>query len=175
MARPAMDGTRGCPSIHPTRGVGWWRWWGVGTLLPLLGCLALAHPVAAQRATAADSAAVHRAALDYLEGFYEGADEKLRRAVHPEVRKYGYARQGPGAAYRGSAMTFERMFEFAASVRAGRNLPPEGAPKEVILLDVQDQTAAVKVVAWWGQDYFQLARIDGRWMIVHVLWQTLDG
>jgi hypothetical protein len=45
----------------------------------------------------------------------------------------------------------------------------------VIPLDVRDQTAVVRVVAWWGQDYLQMAKHDGRWMIVHVLWQSLDG
>ncbi len=44
--------------------------------------------------------------------------------------------------------------------------------KEVILLDILDQTAAVKVVAYWGTDYLQLAKYEGEWKILHVLWQT---
>jgi hypothetical protein len=72
-------------------------------------------------------------------------------------------------------MSYEQMFEFAAGVREGRDVPPAGASKEVIPLDVRDQTAVVRVVAWWGQDYLQMAKHDGRWMIVHVLWQSLDG
>jgi len=44
--------------------------------------------------------------------------------------------------------------------------------KEVLVLDVQSQTACVKVKAWWGTDYLLLAKINDRWMITHVLWQS---
>ncbi len=121
-----------------------------------------------------DEAGVRRAALDYLEGFYEGDDSKLRRSVHPTVDKFGYYRAAADEPYQRVPMSFEAMFEFAENVRAGRGTPPAGAPKEVIPLDIQDQTAVVKIIAWWGQDYLQMARIDGRWMIVHVLWQSLE-
>ena len=33
-------------------------------------------------------------------------------------------------------------------------------------------TAVARLDAEWGVDYFQLAKIDGRWMIVNVIWQT---
>lgn len=151
----------------------WWR----GRLAAMATCaVALGSLAATGHAQAMpDEEGVRRAALDYLEGFYEGDDAKLRRSVHPEVNKFGFAREAPGGAYQRYPMSFEQMFQFAAGVRAGRNLPPEGAPKEVMVLDVQDQTAVVKVVAWWGQDYMQMARYDGRWMIVHILWQSLDA
>jgi hypothetical protein len=42
----------------------------------------------------------------------------------------------------------------------------------VEIYDVQDQTASAKLTAWWGTDYLLLARIDGRWMIRQVLWQS---
>jgi hypothetical protein len=54
---------------------------------------------------------------------------------------------------------------------SGRTAPAT-APKKVELLDLLDQTAAVKVTAWWGTDYMLLAKYDGRWMISHVLWQS---
>nr|MBP6670523.1 nuclear transport factor 2 family protein [Gemmatimonadales bacterium] len=57
------------------------------------------------------------------------------------------------------------------NVRAGKIKTPPNAPKDVTILDVQDQTAAAKVRAWWGTDYFLLGRYEGRWMIRHVLWQ----
>jgi hypothetical protein len=120
----------------------------------------------------ADSAGVRRAVLDYVEGFYEGDTAKLARSVWPEVRKYGYARAA-GGAYRGMAMSFPAGFMgYANGVRAGRGGPPAGAPKEIAVFDVQDQTASAKLTAWWGTDYLLLARENGRWMITHVLWQS---
>lgn len=141
----------------------------------LAGLVAMAGVAAPLQAQQPDEAGVRRAALDYLEGFYQGDDAKLRRSIHPEVDKFGFSRPGPDQPYRRVPMSYEQMFQFAEGVRNGRNLPPDAAPMEVILLDVQDQTAVAKVVAWWGTDYLQMARYDGRWMIVHVLWQSVDS
>ena len=68
--------------------------------------------------------------------------------------------------------TFAEMNAYANNVKRNNRPAPGTAPKEIELLDVQDQTAAAKLTAWWGTDYLLLAKYDGRWMIVHVLWQT---
>lgn len=46
------------------------------------------------------------------------------------------------------------------------------AVKEVIVFDILDKTASAKLVADWGIDYMQLAKVDGRWMIKNILWQS---
>jgi hypothetical protein len=134
---------------------------------------ALLAPVASSHAqSAADQAAVKRAALDYIEGFYEGDSSKLARSVWPEVRKYGYSKRDAAGPYAGSAMPYPRFFSFAADVKSGRIKTPPNAPKEVAVFEVLDQTAAVKITAYWGTDYLLLAKEQDRWMITHVLWQT---
>ena len=40
------------------------------------------------------------------------------------------------------------------------------------MLDVLDQTAAAKIVAMWGLDYMHLAKYNGRWQIIHIVWQA---
>ena len=137
--------------------------------LALLAALAPA-PLLAQ--STADSAAVRRAALDYVEGFYEGDTTKLVRALRPDFAKSGRARSGSERSYRDSRMSWDQAMAFARRVRAGTTRTPAGAPKEVVLYDVQDQTASAKVRAWWGTDYLLLAKDDGRWVITHVLWQS---
>ncbi|SRR6266567_3221381 len=42
-------------------------------------------PLAAQ--SAADSAGIRQAALDYIEGYYDGDAARIERAVHPELAK----------------------------------------------------------------------------------------
>lgn len=135
----------------------------------LLG-LALLLPAPALAQSDADRAAVERAALDYLEGFYEGSTDKIRRGVHPEVVKYGFAKED--GSYGGSPMSFDEMLAFATSVKERGRPPDATAVKRVELLDVLDQTAAVKVYAWWGSDYLLMAKYEGEWKIVNVLWQT---
>ena len=141
------------------------RWVAISALACVLA------PAVAQAQTAGDQAAVTRAAMDYLEGFYEGDADKIRRGVHPDVVKYGFMEERDGG-YRGSAMSFADMIQFVEGVKARGDHPPDSAPKDVVLLEVLDQTAAVKVVAWWGIDYLHLAKYEGQWKVLHVLWQT---
>lgn len=74
--------------------------------------------------------------------------------------------------YHRTPMSFDGMLEYAEDVKAKGNYPDKDAPKRVEILDVLDQTAVAKVYAWWGSDYMTLAKYDGKWMIVQVLWQT---
>ena len=140
------------------------------TLVVVALATALTQPVFAQGAS--DPEAVRRAVLDYVEGFYEGDTTRLVRSVWPQVRKYGYWRPPPDTAYAGEAMPFAEFMAYANGVRAGRNKTPAGAPKEITVYDAQDQTASAKLTAWWGTDYLLLAKEQGRWMIIAVLWQS---
>ena len=135
-----------------------------------LACTLMPATVRAQ--ATGDEAAVTQAAMNYLEGFYEGDAEKIRSGVHPDVVKYGFMATQDGRGYRGTGMSFGDMIEFADRVKRTGDVAPESAAKEVILLEVLDQTASAKVIAWWGTDYLHLAKYEGQWKIIHVLWQT---
>lgn len=128
-------------------------------------------PLAAQHGDA-DRAGVERAALDYLEGFYEGSTEKIERGVHPDVQKFGFYRESADAEYEHDPMSFQQMLDFATSVKESGRHPGPDAPKRVEILDVLDQTAVAKIYAWWGSDYLTMAKYDGQWKIVQVLWQS---
>ena len=121
-------------------------------------------------AQSADSMLVHRAALDYLEGFYEGDTLKLQRSLSPELHKFGYYK-GVSGVYEGDKMTFADALAFAKKVSEKKRFPKPDAPKKVTVLEVQEQIACVKVIAWWGMDYLLLAKHDGTWRIEQVLWQ----
>jgi hypothetical protein len=127
-------------------------------------------PLGAQHA--ADSAGVRAAVLDYLAGFYEGDTARIVRSVHPESHKYGYFRARDSTTYAGEPMSYAEMIAYANNFKRRGRTTPATAPREVTLFDVQDQTASAKLRAWWGTDYLLLARINGRWMVTHVLWQS---
>lgn len=121
--------------------------------------------------SAEDKAAVHRAAMDYLEGFYEGDTAKLVRSLRPEMYKYGFFKPRDATAYSGQRMTYAEAMTYARNVKANNRPAPATAPKEVVVYEVLNETAAVKVTAWWGIDYMLLGKFDGKWMISHILWQ----
>lgn len=62
-------------------------------LIAGLFTLIVGAPLHAQ-SPAPDTAGVRRAALDYIEGFYEGDTAKLVRSVRPDVHKFGYILMG---------------------------------------------------------------------------------
>ena len=145
--------------------------WSFSRIFPL-GLLALLPLAPAAAQSAPDTAGVRRAALDYIEGFYEGDSTKHVRSVRPEVFKYGFSRHRDSTTYQGMQMTWPQFHAFANRVKASGRPTPPTAPKEVQLFEVLDQTASAKIVAWWGIDYILLGRYDGKWMISHVLWQS---
>jgi len=88
------------------------------------------------------------------------------------VVKYGYYRKKDETKYAGEPMSYQEMLNYAISVKK-RNDPNAGKQaKKVEVLDCLDQTASAKLHAWWGTDYILLAKMNGKWMITHVLWQS---
>lgn len=119
-----------------------------------------------------DAEGVTRAARDYLEAFYEGDSTKIVRSISPAVVKFGYFIPRGDSTYHGTGMSYAEMLAYVRQVKASGRTPPASAPRQVSALDVLDQVAAAKVVAWWGTDFLHLAKIDGRWMITQVIWQS---
>lgn len=122
-------------------------------------------------ANTAEKEAVHQAVLDYVEGVYNVDPSRIERSVHPELAKVGFYRANEKAAYAPGRMSYEKLIEVAKTWNKAGKLPAN-APKEITIFDVQDQTASAKLVAQWGTDYFHLAKYDGKWKIINVLWQS---
>jgi hypothetical protein len=53
----------------------------------------------------------------------------------------------------------------------GTKTPKERQQKDVTILDVFENAASVKVVASDWVDYLHVAKFNGRWVIVNVLWE----
>jgi hypothetical protein len=53
----------------------------------------------------------------------------------------------------------------------GKDTPKEKQQKDVTVLDVFGNAASVKIVASDWVDYLHMARWNGRWVIVNVLWE----
>lgn len=134
--------------------------------------LGVAIPVAAQQPTAADSAAVRQAALDYVDAIYRTDTTLVVKSVVPDLAKRGYYIPRGQTGYTSGAMTYSGLINTAKTWNAKGQVDPTKAPREVKILDMLDQTASVKLTAQWGIDYMHLARYDGKWMIVNVIWQS---
>ena len=127
--------------------------------------------VTARSQSSDDRERVRQAVLDYVEGVYQVEPARIERSVHPDLSKHGYWREKGKDGYTTGKMSFAALVEVSKNWNKSGKLPKD-APKEITIFDVQDQTASAKLVAAWGTDYFHLAKYDGKWMIVNVLWQS---
>lgn len=119
---------------------------------------------------AADVEAVRSAVLDYVEGLYEVAPERIARSVHPELAKRGWTRRADGS-FREHPLTFEKLVEAAKRYNRDGHVADD-APKEIVIYEVLDKTASVKLTAEWGVDFMHLVKLDDKWLIKNVLWQS---
>ena len=115
-------------------------------------------------------AAIRATALDYIEGWYEGNAERMERALHPDLAKRIVRTDAKSGRSRLDQMSAMGLVQ---GVRAGygKNTPREKQQKDVTILDVYENAASVKVVAADWIDYLHIARFNGRWVIVNVLWE----
>jgi hypothetical protein len=133
--------------------------------------LAICLTVAAWSARATtddDRKAIAQTALDYAEGWYTGDAARMERALHPELAKrIVVTKDGRSRLDQMGAMTLVN------GVRAGmgKNTPAEKQLKEVTILDTFGATASVKLVMGDWIDYMHMAKSNGRWVIVNVLWE----
>ena len=139
-------------------------------LVSLCAAAALvALPALARAQTAADSAAIRATALDYIEGYYEANGERMERALHPELAKRIVRTNPQGRSSLGqmSAMSLVQ----GTRAEGGRDIPAARRQKDVVILDVYQNAASAKVIASDWIDYMHLAKWNGRWVIVNVLWE----
>lgn len=116
-----------------------------------------------------DKEAIKAAALDYIEGWYEGNPDRMERALHPDLAKRIVHTNPQGRSSLGqmSALSLVQGVKRGG----GKDTPKEKQQKDVTILDVFGNAASVKVVASDWIDYLHIARFNGRWVIVNVLWE----
>ena len=116
-----------------------------------------------------DKAAIKQTALDYIEGWYEGNAERMERALHPELAKR-IVHTNPEGKSRLDQMSAMSLV-LGTRRGFGKQTPKENQQKDVTILDVYENAASVKIVASDWIDYLHMARSNGRWVIVNVLWE----
>jgi hypothetical protein len=141
-------------------------------LVMLVGVSAQAQQAAPAPAkpSEADLAVIKAAALDYAEGCYEAKPERMERALHPELAKRivrNDANTGRSVLDNMGATTLVNIVARGCA----KNTPPERQQKDVTVLDVYGGAASVKLVMDGWIDYLHVAKFNGRWVIVNVLWE----
>lgn len=117
-----------------------------------------------------DTEAIHNVARAYLESWLDGDGERMRGSLHPDLAKRGLdyaAGRTPSSVHH---LTADYMKESAA--KGPR--PQYARTCDITVLDLADNIASVKVVSEPFVDYLHLAKLDGRWSIVNVLYEDRE-
>jgi hypothetical protein len=138
----------------------------------ILGATILAS-VSAPRAyaqTAADTAGIRTAALDYIQGWYAADAPRMERALHPELAKRIVRTDRATQRSRLDQMGAMALVQGTRN-GGGSQTPADRRLDQVRILDVFENAASVRVDATDWIDYLHLAKVSGRWVIINVLWE----
>ncbi|MEA1901894.1 MAG: nuclear transport factor 2 family protein [Actinomycetota bacterium] len=112
---------------------------------------------------------VTTAVLDYIKGYTEGDAERHARAYHPECLKRRLAPDEDDVTAI-TVITPQMMVEYAAS---GISVV-EDCEFEVIIDDISDDIASVRVYSCKWVDFIHLAKARGEWRLFHVTWHNRE-
>jgi hypothetical protein len=127
-------------------------------------------PIVAQNGVETDpeKEAVVAAALDYMEGALTADADRMARGVHPELTKVvirTYPQTGRQClGYNTSTL----LVEWTRG--ATEQMANVDKSVDVTVFDIGDNLATARAIGQNWYDFLQLAKIDGQWRIVNVLW-----
>ena len=138
-------------------------------IFAFVALLVACHLSTARAQSAADSAGIRAAALDYIQGWYAGDGARMERALHPELAKRIVRTDSLGR----SRLDSQSAMTLVQNTRngGGKDTPAADRHDDVRILDIYQNAASVRVDASYWIDYLQLAKWRGRWVIVNVLWE----
>jgi hypothetical protein len=128
-------------------------------------------PGAGRAQTAQDSAGIRQTALDYIDGWYAADAARMQRALHPELAKRNVFTDPRGGRSRLIQMSALTLIN-STGAGGGRDIPAADRKDDVRILDIYENAATVRVTAASWVDYMHLAKWNGKWLIVNVLWEN---
>jgi hypothetical protein len=132
--------------------------------------LLLAGGAIAQEKSSDDEAAIKATALNYIEGWYEGDAARMESALHPELAKRIILTDAKTGHSQFSHMGAMQLVQNTR--RGGGNKTPKDQQlKDITILDRFNNAAVVKIVASTWIDYLEVAKFNGQWKIINVLWE----
>jgi peroxiredoxin len=120
-----------------------------------------------------ESAAIKKAALDYIDGYYSGDVVRMERAIHPDINK-ATPRDLPQTGR--TILTYSTYSGLIENTRAKVGALDEKARNiQVQILNINNDVANVKVISANFIDYIQEVKLDGQWKIINDLYTSGTG
>jgi hypothetical protein len=117
-----------------------------------------------------DLAGIRQASLNYVLGWYEGDVERMRRCLHPELAKRAVLRDPQTGKEQFYHLNQQQMVAKTEQGGGRDDAPADKRYYKTTVLDIYGDIACARADTYEYVDYLQLARSEGRWLIVNVLW-----
>ncbi|WP_299119233.1 nuclear transport factor 2 family protein [uncultured Tenacibaculum sp.] len=125
--------------------------------------------------TKKDSIEIKKVALDYIESQHNAKPRQFERAAHPRmVKRTFWTDKKTGKEYLKETFT-DAMILLAETYNKDGTKFPKEPKKKVIILDIFNKVASVKLIANDWVDYMHIIKLNGKWQLVNVLWQFNDS
>jgi ribosomal protein L31 len=141
----------------------------------ILSAVLILVSIHSQAQTVTDTMAIKETVLNYIEGFYASDQERMTKAIHPELSKRLIVKDSTGNTMLQNTGSSQLIY----STKRNRNTmtlnPGKPFLAEVIIYDIYNNVATVKVTTnkFKFIDYLHLGKFNGEWKIVNVLWEYL--
>lgn len=137
-------------------------------VIVVVSLVAISAPSQTQVIPDAEKDAIIKTALDYGDGFYSGAAERMERAIHPDLNKV-FAVTLPQTGK--SVLNYSTYSGLVEMTRAKVGLTdPDKRKIQGYALRLNGDVACAKITSAKYNDFLQMVKIDGQWKIVNVLW-----
>ena len=121
-----------------------------------------AAPAAPLSASEADLAAIRQTASDYIDGWYTGDAERMERSLYDQLSKRWIT---------SDQVDTTTKWQMIDMTKAGGGKDYAGDKQSTVtVLDVYGNIAMVKTVSAEYIDYLQMGKVNGKWIIINVLW-----
>jgi hypothetical protein len=117
----------------------------------------------------ADEAVIREVALDYIEGWFEGDAERMARCLHPNLAKRSVRYDAETGETHFYHITRDDMIAFTKE-GGGKDIPRDKVYYKVDILDSGRDMAVVRVESFGYLDHLHVAKSEGQWHIVNVLY-----
>ena len=122
-----------------------------------------------------DLEAITAVARDYVEGWFDGDEARMRRCLHPElVKRTIYQDPTTGDWQLGRPADAEMMVGWTRDGE-GRTAVAAERVFEIVIEKVFRHLASVSVLSSPYMDLLHVAKIGDHWLIANVLWEVRAG
>lgn len=118
----------------------------------------------------ADKAAIYQAINDYYEGWYMPDVKQMEQCLHTNLAKRALKFDDAGKEYL-LHLSKEAMVD-ATRKGGGSDISAEKKNWTIVILDGYEEIATVKVASCEYIEYIHLAKHNGQWLIVNVLYTS---